>query len=160
MPDVVLREGALSGTRIAVLVESDFYEPEIFYYQHRFAEEGAEVDFLTRLWGNDSITFTPGSQTGVVVARLNGTVVAQFAPTGRLVAHGGAGNDVFTIGETSLFEFQPGNKVLIGGEGQDVEGRGGTGHAPAPPEARRVCAMAFGPGLTVESALLTRRVGG
>ena len=47
-----------------------------------------------------------------------------------------------------------------GGEGQDVEGRGGAGHAPAPPEARRVCAMAFGPGLTVESALLTRRVGG
>ncbi|ATZ27828.1 DJ-1/PfpI family protein [Streptomyces lavendulae] len=58
MPDVVLREGALSGTRIAVLVESDFYEPEIFYYQRRFAEEGAQVDFLTRLWGNDSITFT------------------------------------------------------------------------------------------------------
>ncbi|MCX4777123.1 DJ-1/PfpI family protein [Streptomyces sp. NBC_01264] len=58
MPDVVLREGALTGTRIAVLVESDFYEPEIFYYGHRFAEEGAEVDFLTRLWGNDSITFS------------------------------------------------------------------------------------------------------
>ncbi|MEV6582084.1 DJ-1/PfpI family protein [Streptomyces sp. NPDC051582] len=58
MPDAVLREGALSGTRIAVLVESDFYEPEIFYYGHRFAEEGAEVDFLTRLWGNGSITFS------------------------------------------------------------------------------------------------------
>ncbi|MFJ7778423.1 DJ-1/PfpI family protein [Streptomyces yangpuensis] len=58
MSDAVLREGALSGTRIAVLVESDFYEPEIFYYRNRFAEEGAEVDFLTRLWGNDSLTFT------------------------------------------------------------------------------------------------------
>ena len=58
MPDVVLREGPLTGTRIAVLVESDFYEPEIFYYGRRFAEEGAEVDFLTRLWGNDSITFS------------------------------------------------------------------------------------------------------
>jgi protease I len=50
--------GALSGARIAVLLESDFYEPEIFYYQHRFAEEGAQVDFLTRLWDQPSITFT------------------------------------------------------------------------------------------------------
>src|SRR4051794_15801140 len=48
----------LTGARIAVLMESDYYEPEIFYYQHRFAEEGAEVDFLTRLWGQSSITFT------------------------------------------------------------------------------------------------------
>ena len=46
-------------------------------------------------------------------------------------------------------------------EGPGAEGRGGAGAADAPvtPAARRVCAMAFGPGLTVESALLTRRVG-
>jgi protease I len=48
---------SLRDRKIAVLVESDFYEPEIFYYQHRFAEEGAEVHFLTRLWGNQSLTF-------------------------------------------------------------------------------------------------------
>ncbi|MEU9125477.1 DJ-1/PfpI family protein [Streptomyces sp. NPDC048506] len=58
MSDVALREGPLSGTRIAVLMESDFYEPEIFYYRHRFAEEGARVDFLTRLWGQPELTFT------------------------------------------------------------------------------------------------------
>ncbi|MFF7408914.1 DJ-1/PfpI family protein [Streptomyces lydicus] len=58
MSDVALREGPLSGTRIAVLMESDFYEPEIFYYRHRFAEEGARVDFLTRLWGQSELTFT------------------------------------------------------------------------------------------------------
>ncbi|MEU5305842.1 DJ-1/PfpI family protein [Streptomyces noursei] len=58
MTDVALREGPLSGTRIAVLMESDFYEPEIFYYRHRFAEEGAGVDFLTRLWGQSELTFT------------------------------------------------------------------------------------------------------
>jgi protease I len=45
-------------TRIGVLMESDFFEPEIFYYQWRFAEEGYDVDFLTRLWGQDEITFT------------------------------------------------------------------------------------------------------
>jgi protease I len=58
VPEAVLREGPLSGTRIAVLVESDYFEPEIFYYQRRFAEEGARVEFLTRLWGQESIVFT------------------------------------------------------------------------------------------------------
>lgn len=47
----------LPGHKIAVLMESDFYEPEILYYQHRFPEEGAEIHFLSRLWGNDTITF-------------------------------------------------------------------------------------------------------
>jgi protease I len=48
----------LPGKKIAILIESDFYEPEIHYYQRRFLEEGAEVHFLTRLWGQPSITFT------------------------------------------------------------------------------------------------------
>lgn len=48
----------LQGKKIAVLVESDYYEPEIWYYKQRFPEEGAEVHFLTRLWGQPSLTFT------------------------------------------------------------------------------------------------------
>ena len=47
----------LEGTKIGILIESDFYEKEIFYYEHRFPEEGAEVHFLTRLWGQPSLTF-------------------------------------------------------------------------------------------------------
>jgi protease I len=47
----------LSGKKIGVLIEGDFYEHEIFYYQLRFPEEGAELHFLTRLWGQPSITF-------------------------------------------------------------------------------------------------------
>jgi protease I len=47
----------LQGRKIAILIESDFYEPEIFYYQRRFPEEGADVHFLTRLWGQKSLTF-------------------------------------------------------------------------------------------------------
>ena len=47
----------LPGKKIAILIESDFYEKEIFYYEHRFPEEGAELHFLTRLWGQPSITF-------------------------------------------------------------------------------------------------------
>src|SRR5437763_12606999 len=54
------REGTmkLQGKKIGILIESDFYEREIFYYQFRFAEEGAELHFLTRLWGQPSLTFT------------------------------------------------------------------------------------------------------
>jgi protease I len=47
----------LTGQKIAILMESDFYEDEIFYYKHRFPEEGLETHFLTRLWGMDRITF-------------------------------------------------------------------------------------------------------
>ncbi|MET0416140.1 MAG: hypothetical protein ABW022_08990, partial [Actinoplanes sp.] len=48
----------LAGKKIAVLIESDFYEHEISYYRYRFPEEGAELHFLTRLWGQPELTFT------------------------------------------------------------------------------------------------------
>lgn len=48
----------LQGKKIAVLIEGDFYEKEIFYYEHRFPEEGAELHFLSRLWGQPALTFT------------------------------------------------------------------------------------------------------
>jgi len=47
----------MKRTKIGILLESDFYENEIFYYQQRFPEAGFEVHFITRLWGQDSITF-------------------------------------------------------------------------------------------------------
>jgi len=47
----------LRGKKIGILIESDFYEHEIFYYQLRFPEEGAALHFLTRLWGQPSLTF-------------------------------------------------------------------------------------------------------
>ncbi|MGH3171453.1 MAG: DJ-1/PfpI family protein [Trebonia sp.] len=49
--------GNARGKKVAVLIESDYYEPEIAYYQHRFAEEGAELHLLSRLWGQPSMTF-------------------------------------------------------------------------------------------------------
>lgn len=48
---------SLAGKKIGILIEGDFYEKEIFYYEHRFAEEGIEVHWLTRLWGQPSLTF-------------------------------------------------------------------------------------------------------
>jgi protease I len=47
----------LKGKKVGILLESDFYEKEIFYYEHRFPEEGMELHFLTRLWGQPSLTF-------------------------------------------------------------------------------------------------------
>ena len=44
--------------KIGILIESDFYENEIFYYQLRFLEEDYEVHFFSRLWGQPSITFS------------------------------------------------------------------------------------------------------
>ena len=44
--------------KIGVLLESDFYENEIFYYKLRFLEEGYDLHFLSRLWGNKTLTFT------------------------------------------------------------------------------------------------------
>ena len=47
----------LTGKKIGILFESDFFENEIFYYKYRFPEEGADLHFLTRLWGQDKLTF-------------------------------------------------------------------------------------------------------
>lgn len=58
MPELALREGGrLTGRTIAILMETDYVEPEIHYYERRFAEEGATVEYLTRLWGQPSLTF-------------------------------------------------------------------------------------------------------
>ena len=47
----------LQEKKIGILIESDFYEDEIFYYKHRFPEDGAELHFLSRLWGQPYLTF-------------------------------------------------------------------------------------------------------
>lgn len=47
----------LVGKKIGILIESDYYEPEIWYYKLRFAEEGADVVFFSKLWGQPSLEF-------------------------------------------------------------------------------------------------------
>ncbi|HEX6355573.1 DJ-1/PfpI family protein [Actinophytocola sp.] len=54
-----LRDGGrLAGRNIAVLMESDYVEPELWYYLRRFAEESVRLRLITRLWGQPSMTFT------------------------------------------------------------------------------------------------------
>lgn len=48
----------LQGKKVGILMESDFFEKEIDYYGFRFPEEGAELHFLTRLWGQPSQRYT------------------------------------------------------------------------------------------------------
>ena len=47
----------LQGKKIAVLVESEFIPEEIKQYQDLFGALGAEVDLMSDLWGQSSITF-------------------------------------------------------------------------------------------------------
>ena len=47
----------LTGEKIGILIENRFIDQEIIYYSHRFNEEGASTEFLTRLWGQPSLTF-------------------------------------------------------------------------------------------------------
>lgn len=53
-----MSESGIQQPSIAILMESDYYEPEISYYQRRFDEVGIRVDFVSRLWGQPSLTFT------------------------------------------------------------------------------------------------------
>ena len=46
----------LEGKRVAVLVETEYIHHEIEYYQTGFSVLGAEVDFLSYLWGAESRT--------------------------------------------------------------------------------------------------------
>jgi protease I len=50
----------LEGKKIGILIEGDYYEPEIWYYKHRFAEEGVDLHFLTRMWGQTSAVMAAG----------------------------------------------------------------------------------------------------
>ena len=47
----------LAGRKIAVLLESEYIPEEISAYIERFGELGAELHFLSRLWGNPELTF-------------------------------------------------------------------------------------------------------
>jgi protease I len=47
----------LAGKKIGILVESQFVPGEITTYQYGFEMLGAQVDFMSRLWGQPKATF-------------------------------------------------------------------------------------------------------
>ena len=46
----------LQGKKVAVLVETEYIPFEIEHYKHKFPQLGAEVDFLSYLWGEKKRT--------------------------------------------------------------------------------------------------------
>lgn len=56
---------ALAGKKVALVVESQFVPPEIRIYQERFASYGAQVDLVSRLWGQPSQRFYSTIEPGV-----------------------------------------------------------------------------------------------
>lgn len=57
-----MRTAPLKGKKIGVLVESEFISEEIEAYRRVFAELGAEVHFMSRLWGQGKLTFVSADQ--------------------------------------------------------------------------------------------------
>lgn len=51
---------SLEGKKIGILIEGDYYEPEIWYYKFRFKEEGVDLHFLSRMWGQTSKVMAAG----------------------------------------------------------------------------------------------------
>jgi protease I len=50
-------EKILAGRKVAVLLESEYIPEEIDAYRERFAELGADLHLVSRLWGNGELTF-------------------------------------------------------------------------------------------------------
>jgi hypothetical protein len=78
--------------------------------------------------GNNTIKFTQGSGNSVKVT-FNGVVVNTFAPTGRIIAIGGSGNNTITatgVTRSCWFYGGAGNNTLTGGASNDVLIGGGS----------------------------------
>jgi protease I len=61
----------LEGKKIAVLVETEYIPYEIEAYQTRFAELGATVDLMSRLWEQPSVRFAADVDSVEVADRIN-----------------------------------------------------------------------------------------
>lgn len=92
----------LSGRRIGILMESDYVEDEVAYYRHRFAEEGAEVVLLSRLWGQDALTFTGHEQHAPITVGgdLEALTYQELTGYSALIVPGGMVSDRLRYSET------------------------------------------------------------
>jgi Ca2+-binding RTX toxin-like protein len=72
----------------------------------------------------DVIVFTPGTNPGDIVVKINGTTVGTFHPTGRIIAYGLGGDDDIQVADTITLPAWlyggAGNDRLKGGAGHDV----------------------------------------
>lgn len=61
----------LSGKKVAVLVETEYIPNELAYYKEFFSAQGAEVDFMTYLWGErDRVIVSDVTEEGQAVESM------------------------------------------------------------------------------------------
>jgi protease I len=60
-----MTDNRLAGKKIAVVIESQYIPGEIKIYQERFAQYGASVELVSRLWGQPSQRFYSTVEPGV-----------------------------------------------------------------------------------------------
>jgi fibronectin-binding autotransporter adhesin len=74
--------------------------------------------------GNDSITLSPGGNSGTVVVKINGMVVGTYSPASRMLIYGLAGDDNIQASGTITVPLWlyggDGNDRLNGGNGPNV----------------------------------------
>lgn len=61
-----MAEQPLKGKKVAVVVESQYIPQEIDIYRRRFADYGASVEFVSRLWGQPGQVFYSTVEPGVI----------------------------------------------------------------------------------------------
>jgi protease I len=104
----------LQGKKIGVLLESDFFEHEIFYYHFRFPEEGAEVHFLTRLWGQPSLTFHGHEYRAPfeVDESFEGMSDAELRSFAAIIVPSGIAADRLRYSEAPMHEIPPATEFM------------------------------------------------
>ena len=105
---------SLQGRKVGILVEGDYYEPEIFYYQRRFAEEGVDLRLLTRLWGQPSLTFLGHEYRAPLEVRESFEAIddAELATYAAIIVPSGMVSDRLRYTERPMHELPPATAFL------------------------------------------------
>jgi protease I len=106
--------GRVEGLKVGILMEGDFNEPEIFYYQRRFAEEGVELHLLTRLWGQPSLTFLGKEFRAPLEVRESFETIedAELATYSAIIVPSGMVSDRLRYTERPMDELPPATAFL------------------------------------------------
>ncbi|HKM52787.1 MAG TPA: hypothetical protein VJY33_05200, partial [Isosphaeraceae bacterium] len=73
-PEINMSNAIPSKGKIGVLIE-DHYDPTEFeMFNEYFPQQGYEVEYVTHLWGNPSVTYWANPEDGVIKNQVKVTV--------------------------------------------------------------------------------------